>query len=728
MGCNDIFDPARDAEYWQRCLNDEQIHVFLWQQLSKTKQFLANFYQTQLTENQTLESEMTSNDNDVSNLKASVTNILANIDNLQTSMLALQTNYNNFKLSVDDTLNLYQTTINGIVDSISTLTVEYQALQNRVGVLESTVNIDALNEIIRSYQQILENTQSMIDDSLVPVYDEITKQWTNINKFESDVNVTIDNIQSHFNNQIDDIGKNTRNLELLKIRVDDNERNSIQRDKTLNDLINEKDGESKQRDNDLSNRIDLIASGATGFKESIEAQIEVIKTSDSQQWTTINNAVATANNAQREVCELESKSEHFDKDIIDLNGNINSLNKKVDNNYNEVTDKINNNYDDLTNKINNIEIGNSDGALEIAQEALSTANQNSATLDALNLKYTEQSILNKKQHEYLQKEIDSISEPNNDGTEALEIAKRALERTSENANDISSVVLDLLNETKDRKDKDNNLQDQINAITLMIPPDDGALEVANLALANADENSRAINQLRAESEFADNKLQEEINALSDSFDELPSSSDIEDIGNTADAAFDISQNNSAHIAELQYKMIENDYDIQTLHNYTADLFTETATNDAAIQALETRVNDDETLFTASIADITSKIKPVGWVDGNQSTYVVSESINIVGVNSLFAYTRVLPGDTNGSIKILDENIKASHAFYDYTNKVYRNLSILTVNNINGGDFYEEIDCVCLPPLFPNNDDILTHSFKICLGCTNGYIFFNVYLK
>lgn len=188
----DIFDPIHCTNAYNRCATVEQIQTFLWQQIQRVQGFCNDFNNHQNIYNSENSAKVTANTNAINNINNQINSLKTLQDNLSTQMSTLQKDNNAFKLAVDNTLALYQTSINDIVKNIDKLTIDGQALQNRVGILESQTDLAKLQQIIKSYEEIKAEFASQLKA-------ESDKLYAYVNKAISDMNASFENYRNSIN-------------------------------------------------------------------------------------------------------------------------------------------------------------------------------------------------------------------------------------------------------------------------------------------------------------------------------------------------------------------------------------------------------------------------------------------------------------------------------------------------------------------------------------------------
>lgn len=375
-GCmNDIFSPNVCEAQWQACVTDEQIHVFLWQQIAKLKTFSCDFYNDYLDKYGKLSSQVEKNSGTITEMGKTL-KMLQDWNNQQTKdMQQLRTDFNNSAANVERTLNLYQSTINEFGKNLSALQASDQALQNRVGVLEKQTDINKLNEIIKSYEQIKDQTKQIITDyvnsriwkssdgvptsedgKLITVYEaaqmidkygadfdkRINDQVTEYNEFQARINKTVTDNEIWMKEQVSNLGQSIKTLDTkvdsnytdLSKQINDNKSTSSSEISRLETKVDNNYGEFKHFQDDVSKQFDKIDKSLSDIYQDLSKQntdldskfmneIKVLADSDVRQWDTINVLGASVNN-------IVDDNKDINKHLTDIETKYDTQIKKID--------------------------------------------------------------------------------------------------------------------------------------------------------------------------------------------------------------------------------------------------------------------------------------------------------------------------------------------------------------------------------------------------------------
>lgn len=239
----DIFDPIHCTIAYNRCATNEQIQTFLWQQIQRLQSFCNDFNNHQNEYNVTNSKNVSENTQAIALIKNDINSLKSLQNTLSSQFTQLQADNNSFKLAVDATLDLYQKTINNIVSNIDKLTVDGQALQNRVAILESQTDLNKLQQIIKSYEDIKNDFSKQLEDESVLlkqyVDEAIAGLENSFNIFKVEINSIVSSLSSTVLGSNESVVKLTQLYselsELITSNQSDNQAAIIQLRKELED-------------------------------------------------------------------------------------------------------------------------------------------------------------------------------------------------------------------------------------------------------------------------------------------------------------------------------------------------------------------------------------------------------------------------------------------------------------------------------------------------------------
>lgn len=299
----DIFDPKRcDAEF-KACMTAEQIDIYLWQQLSALKSIYNSFSIAQTDINNKFNTNINGNADDISIVKTDVYNNGRRIKALETAMVDIETAANNFKLDVSQTLNLFQTTINTLTASVTDLTNDEIALQNRVSVLESSVNLAALQNIIQTYNDIWNDFQTKLDELESILRSDFASKFNELegdfNSFTADVNETIRKNELYMKHQLEKFNEK------------------------YNEIVNSDFPDRLQHVEDENARLMQIANNALGISNTA---LQTAK----QNESAIANVVLHAGEVDNKIEDINVAVTNLNTAFTNLNSRMESVETKLD--------------------------------------------------------------------------------------------------------------------------------------------------------------------------------------------------------------------------------------------------------------------------------------------------------------------------------------------------------------------------------------------------------------
>lgn len=447
-GCNNY--PYTNMPRYMECQTvEKQIHT-LYCELCGIANDLNLLAERVTIKDADLDKRVTQNTSDIANLKTQIASVQGQIVQVQADMVTLRSDYTTFETKVNTSLKTFQDNITNLSKAVTDLTTSYQALDNRVAVLEKSVDLDKLNEIIKSYQQILDQTKAM-------TYASIDDRTYNFpapppNQIPADSKLLVKAYTAwQVFAQKGDIDTVATAVQNVDARVSQEIVDRIAADKALQDQID-------TNNTTLTNTLDKEAQLRQEGDDALEIQLTTLAQDTDQSFQDVTKQLSDAALDRRRI-ETESISRDSGLSTrIDLET---SERKAADQNLQDNIDNLTQQTQDAVVEIDKL-IKNEADARVIGDH--NEANDRKAGDDQL------QANLNQTQAA-LQKEIDDIVEKDKqqDTTinNAVTTANQANDRSAKNEADINGLATNLQT-FKDTQDQTNSdVADYITNFTLV---------------------------------------------------------------------------------------------------------------------------------------------------------------------------------------------------------------------------------------------------------------------
>lgn len=371
----DIFDPVMCARRWTQCATQQQINIYLNEQIGVNRKVLTDTIDAQNQINASVSGGIKDHASRIAALESKVAELDTAQTNLNAAFQSLTTDNNNFKSNVDLLLNQYQSTINLLQTNIDKISVSNEQLWNEVNNIKSAIDIDKINAAIAGYQSVLADSKKYTDEQVSVINDKLdvinktasdnysaldgkidgvnrdmtanynnltdqvtaadNAQNTKINEFISGVNLTIQNFDIFYKKEVS----------RLDGRIDDLTSVVAANRKESQDNLTALAGEMQNEDNALREEYTSFNSSQSMIIESNRAaaeqadtalgvridetngELELLSVSDGKQWDTINNILDAQNriNKQQDAFAEEFK-EHEQSNEDSFTGIGNRLN------------------------------------------------------------------------------------------------------------------------------------------------------------------------------------------------------------------------------------------------------------------------------------------------------------------------------------------------------------------------------------------------------------------
>lgn len=418
----DIFDPIKCVEEWNRCATDQQIHVYLNSQIQKTQQCLQSFVDGQNLVNSTLNTRSLDAIKRITAAEQEITRLDGIQTTLQENFRALSSGNNEFKLSTQQTLDLYQTSIDALTTANTKLTAAQEKLQADLSRLRNELDTDKINQALAGYDAILAEAKKLIAASEHEYSVKIQQLDTSFKSLDAELRNEIATHNSENKKLIDDF---RHEVQQQITNINSNLNTYIANtDKTIADF---KAAVEKQV-NDLSQRIDNSVESINQISGGMSAKLDTLKTEITEQIAMEKaqridgdeKLKGNFNILSREVKEdIREFKNSVNSNIIDIqdkfNERVNNLEKslttKHDADIKTLTDLIEENHEEVTNKINTDVQGVKTELNERITNTETNLNNKIITLESdVNNKFTELNVSNNAKHDELLSKINLVDE------------------------------------------------------------------------------------------------------------------------------------------------------------------------------------------------------------------------------------------------------------------------------------------------------------------------------
>lgn len=369
----DIFDPIKCVEAWQRCATDQQIHVYLNSEIKRTQQCLQAFVDAQKCVNTTLDCRTKESLKRIGEAEQEIAKLKVAQASLDKAFQDLNTSNNDFKLTTEETLKLYQKTIDALTASNVKLQASNEKLWLEFSKFKSELDMDKINQALAGYEQIMTETKALIEKSenetaiklqqMQTQYDKLSSQLTSdLAKNDADNKAIIASFKNDVNNQI----TNQNNTLNTYIKNTDENISKFKADvKTHMEALNKRVDETNTRLDEVSGglnaKLDNVKTelGESIVKEStqrkdaderIEGLMSANNTALRNDFDKLSNNVTHALLEQTK--ETTQALNDLDKSInkrIDVE--VKDINIKHDADIKTLTEDVNKKYDTLDSKI-----------------------------------------------------------------------------------------------------------------------------------------------------------------------------------------------------------------------------------------------------------------------------------------------------------------------------------------------------------------------------------------
>lgn len=351
----DIFDPLNCTIAFNNCRTNEQIQVFLWQQINKIQTFLNDFNGNQNLYNQDNTAKVTNNTNAIANINNEINALKTLSNNLSTQFTQLNADNNAFKLHVDETLRLYQDSINKIASNVDKLTIDGQALQQRVGILESQTDLNKLQQIIKSYEDIKNDFSNQLKEQSEQLKKIITENINAVNQAFNEYKASVNKTIADINDTVQHSNENVNNLNVITTQIEKDLEDF--KKKTENDLIENSVSDNEYTDEKISDLRDEFHREIEALHTQLQNNINKLTTDSDTKFIALNKRLddftAHFDEIIKEQLEkyesvldiatkLEAKSKEFEKQVnnaVKLSVQANDNAKDLILLYNEGTKK-----------------------------------------------------------------------------------------------------------------------------------------------------------------------------------------------------------------------------------------------------------------------------------------------------------------------------------------------------------------------------------------------------
>lgn len=418
----DIFDPIKCVEAWNRCATDQQIHVYLNSEIQKTQQCLQSFVDGQKLVNSTLNTRSLDAIKRITACEQEITRLDGIQTTLQENFRALSSSNNEFKLSTQETLDLYQRSIDALTTANTKLTASQEKLQADLTRLRNELDTDKINQALAGYDAILAEAKKLIAESEHEYSVKIQQLDTSFKSLDAELRNEIATHNSENKKLIDDF---RHEVQQQITNINNNLNTYIANtDKTIADF---KAAVEKQV-NDLSQRIDNSVESINQISGGMSAKLDTLKTEITEQIATEKaqridgdeKLRGNFNILSREVKEdVREFKNSVNSNIIDIqdrfNERVNNLEKSLttrhDADIKTLTDLVEENHEEVTNKINTDVQTAKTEINERITNTETTLNNKIITLESdVNNKFTELNVSNDTKHDEILSKINLVDE------------------------------------------------------------------------------------------------------------------------------------------------------------------------------------------------------------------------------------------------------------------------------------------------------------------------------
>lgn len=329
----DIFDPIKCVEEWNRCATDQQIHVYLNSQIQKTQQCLQSFVDGQNLVNSTLNTRSLDAIKRITAAEQEITRLDGIQTTLQENFRALSSSNNEFKLSTQQTLDLYQTSIDALTTANTKLTAAQEKLQADLSRLRNELDTDKINQALAGYDAILAEAKKLIAASEHEYSVKIQQLDTSFKNLDAELRNEIATHNAENKKQIDDFRHEVQQ-QVTTINANLNAY-IANTDKTITEFKTAVETKVKE----LSARIDATSENINQISGGMSAKVDALKSEFTEKLAT-------------------EKAQRIDGDE-QLKGNFNILNREVKEDIREFKNSVNGNIISVQNsfneRVNNLE-------------------------------------------------------------------------------------------------------------------------------------------------------------------------------------------------------------------------------------------------------------------------------------------------------------------------------------------------------------------------------------
>ena len=366
----DPFSPANAIERWAAAATQQQINVYLYDNIVLIKNTLETEIAALKAKDVSHDTTLANHESRLVSLESALVATNTHLASLDAEQNQIRTEFNNLSQTVTDTLNLYQTTINLLSTNVTNLNLSDQQQWNEINEIKAQINPALLQQVVDGYAGLLAELKLYVDQKttantnfIISIENTLTAQIADlesvvitndanqtqqrvnlqnsvnsqigaldsrITTFETQTDLQVQNIRTFTTNEIARVDTRidhlstrvTTEVARLDGRIDANTNliNAVNQNSITRDTVNRNEYLALH-DTAIAHADDLFAQAVQHSDDADAIQdvkittntshIAALMDSDNRQWDTINNTVASQNNLTQTVNTLNTDFTNF---------------------------------------------------------------------------------------------------------------------------------------------------------------------------------------------------------------------------------------------------------------------------------------------------------------------------------------------------------------------------------------------------------------------------------
>ncbi|XP_039969251.1 extracellular matrix-binding protein ebh-like [Bactrocera tryoni] len=343
----DIFDPVQCSKRWSQCATQQQINVYLNSEIVRTQECLQLFKTAQAGVNEILDGKIKNHETRIAALESAEAQLKSAQDSLVKQFAEIQAGNTAYQTSVDNTLKLYQASINALTNTTNTLTSEQQKMWNEINALKGSIDPAKIEQALAGYDAIMSQTKALIEQNNTALQVQFKQLETKFATLQSDTLGAIADNESATAKRFNDFARTVNaDIEAQNTR--------------LNTFINSTNSAIAKLQSDIASDKANVDAALEGFSAALAKLAEDYKAADCK----IEQRIAAEEQARKDgdsrlegiIKTNEKESTTAIKELQDsVKSDLNTFEQNVDNKLlqinNDIRDRTDKQIDGLDEKL-----------------------------------------------------------------------------------------------------------------------------------------------------------------------------------------------------------------------------------------------------------------------------------------------------------------------------------------------------------------------------------------